>query len=298
MSICRIYKIDHYYGAELPATIDLNAAQLHEIIEEIDGREIVKEQFDETGIRILRIETDYNSQGFVSEIREFTDDFVNPFKVDRFQYTPEGKLLMEQTFHDESQTSGTQYVYDSLGRLMHMRTTDEEGVHHDMNNNFDIGNLHPKSQQFISKDECWKEILYKYSDRGDRSRVVEQTIDNKEDKFQSRIIRFYEFGEMKNGVVAEYYNTNGRFIEEVREIRDSKGNVLQEAIYPDDADDSIPYSATVSKYDFVGNCIYLESSYHGKVNMRQYSTYDQRRRKTMELASSSESTLYIYKYEE
>lgn len=283
---------------ELPEVVDMKTAYLHEIIEEVDGLEISREQFIDSGERVSRIETDYNPQGLVAEIREFTDDFAHPFKVDRFHYSPEGKLLMEQVFHDEVQTLGLQYVYDQLGRLTLHRSTDDEGIHHDVIYHYDIAALHAKTAQYVNNNECWKEVHYKYSEKGDRSRVIEETIEDKKDKFQSRIIRYYEFGEKENGVVAEYYNTNGRFIEEERQIRDHKGNILQEATYTDEAADAIPYTAAVSKYDVAGNCIFIESSYHGRVNMRQLSSYDNGKRKLMDLTSGTESSLLIYKYED
>lgn len=260
-------------------------------------REVSCELFNEEGVVVSRTETKYDERGNVTEIREFIEDNLSvPFKAQINSYSDQGLPLLEQSYFDGELNTTVTHVYDPQGRLIRQTTIHEEEKTYVLYD-YDNGITGSVKESYFGPDGCWQVITNNYSIVAGKEEVTEEHIENRLNRYDSRIFRYYTYGSKPNGVIWEEYNEKGDFLQECREQRDVNGNMLSRGLYLNAYEDTAPYYEERYYFDFQGNCIAEQVTEKERVLTVRKREFDTSKRKVKELIETgSDSTVLIFRY--
>ena len=261
-----------------------------------NGHEVSVEQYDETQTLLTRSEFTMNEMGKETEAREYMGSEIEPFKIKKNTYDLSGKLISIQYSYEGEEYQAALNAYDHLGRLISSDVMDEDGIDETHVRTYEGSCPEPKTVLQYHDRQLYYEITNSYILKNGEYVLVEEITDNKIQPFDSRIRRFYDRGEIPNGVIEEVYNTNGDFLEEVREVADSKGNVVLRSWHADDVEGSIPFQSIIYQYDERGNCIHEEIVQNGRRVSLNQKVYDKNNRKVKVYIDGNPATILIYTY--
>lgn len=263
-----------------------------------NGNEVKVELYDDDGILCTRSEHIYNESGKEIKAMEFIGTDAIPFKVKNTIYNERGQVLSVGIAYDDEEEITEAYKYDSIGRLVHASFLDEEGEGQQQEWKYESDLPEPITCIDYKGITCLREITYVYRIVSGKQDLVEEVVDVKANRWDSRIHKYYSPGEMPFGVVEEVYNADGEFLEEIRHEFDHRGLLISNSTHLSDAEDCAPYEVRRFAYDNRGNCVeerYGNNKYAN--DMWLMKEYDSQNRIVKSYSEGVPGVMLIYKRE-